>query len=98
MIVRTGPSLFHVSVGTLFLFPHQRQAIEVILSEAGDWLRYTGNCWIVYGGGPIQEWAKKLRAVQGLNTASIFIVDIGNEYTGYLTPEAWEWLKKFQQV
>jgi len=96
MIVKTGPLLFHVAVGVAFLFPHQRQAIEVILSEAGDWLRYTGNCWIVSGVGPIQGWAEKLRTVPGMNTASILIVDIGNEYTGYLTPEAWEWLKKFR--
>jgi hypothetical protein len=95
MIAKTGPSLYHVSIGS-FLFPAHRQAIEAILSDVGDWLRYTENCWIVYGSGPILGWAQRLRAVPGLQAGSILIVDIGLEFSGYLTPEAWEWVRKYR--
>jgi hypothetical protein len=96
MIVRKGSFLFHVGIGQALIFPDQQRAIERILSEAGDWLRYSANCWLVYGPGPIQAVAERLRSVPGMAAITILVVDLGVEYTGYMTPEAWDWIKKYQ--
>jgi hypothetical protein len=71
--------------------------IQPIINTADDWLKYAGNCWIVWSSQKPQEWFDKFAAVDALKPCSIFIVKIDlspspDNRAGQFPKWVWEWI------
>ncbi len=70
-------------------------AVQEILNDAADWLRYAPNCWLVYTYLDAAYWQKRLSGIKELRAKGFLICEANIEHrSGYLTKEIWEWFTK----
>ena len=63
-------------------------------NQAGDWLRYAPNCWIVWTSRDTQVWYRRLKPLLGeADNMLICKLDI-TERQGWLPQSTWEWINK----
>jgi hypothetical protein len=76
------------------------KALNKTFDFATQWARYAPNCWLLWTGQTIEEWARRISLTPGLPEnygALILTVDRGIEQRGGLTYDyIWEWFKKNQ--
>jgi hypothetical protein len=71
--------------------------IQPIINTADDWLKYTGNCWIVWSSLGPKQWFEKFEAVPELIKCSILIVKLDltpDNRAGQLPQWVWDWIQK----
>ena len=71
--------------------------IQPIINTADDWLKYAGNCWIVWSALTPKQWYEKFAAVPELSKCSVLIVrlDLSPENrAGQLPQWVWDWIQK----
>ena len=71
--------------------------VQSVVNTADDWLKYAGNCWIVWSRLTPKQWFEKFEAVPELSKCSVLIVrlDLSPENRSGQLPEwAWEWMRK----
>jgi hypothetical protein len=71
--------------------------IQPIINAADDWLKYAGNCWIVWTSQTPQQWYEKFIAIPELKSCSIFIVKIDlspspDNRAGQFQKWVWDWI------
>lgn len=69
---------------------------ESVFDTADDWLRYAGNCWILYTSLSPEEWYNRIKP--HLKESERFLICelvIGNRQ-GWMNQFAWEWLNKLR--
>src|ERR1700733_11967533 len=49
------------------------QKLETVLGEAGNWMRYSRNCWIIYSRASPTRWTSRIRQLSGMEKCSVFI-------------------------
>lgn len=73
----------------------QIKALQNTFNEATDWIRYTGNSWVLYTSQTPQVWTNKIRSTPGVENASFIIVPISaSEKWGIHQKWVWEWFEK----
>jgi hypothetical protein len=85
---------FHISIiwrGT----PKSSTTLQPIFDLADDWIFLGYACWIIYTGEHVSIWQGRIIAVLG-STDTCFISEITDVHgtAGWLSPSAWEWLRK----
>jgi hypothetical protein len=75
--------------------PEQRQALEIVLNEATDWLRYSSLSYLLWTSQSPQVWTDKIRATPGMESHSFLIapIDMGEKW-GIQQKWIWEWIEK----
>ena len=71
--------------------------IQRVINGADDWLKYAGNCWIVWSAKSPKEWYAEFERIEQLHNCSIFIVklDLSPENRGGQFPQwVWDWIQK----
>lgn len=71
--------------------------IQPIINGADDWLKYAGNCWIVWSSKTPQQWYEQFAPIERLKQCSIFIVklDLSPENRAGQFPQwVWDWIQK----
>jgi len=62
------------------------------LKNADGWWHYLDSCWLLSTNNSIKYWNDKIKPHIDDND-SLLIVEITNNYTGWLTQKAWDWIK-----
>ena len=72
--------------------------INNAMDQAGDWLRYDDNCWIVYTEHDANAWYKYLeRFLSDRVNQHLFICKLDPSMKqGWLPQWAWDWFKQRQ--
>ena len=74
------------------------QAVEnAIAAMCFDWLRYAGNCYVVWTNSDASMLAGALMTVSGMKQSHFLVVSIdliGGDGFAFMPPWAMEWLKK----
>jgi len=82
--------------------PTQIAIQNVIAAHALDWLRYSGNCWIVWTSETPQQWGDKFNAlVPEIQSTSflIFTFDLNSSLAdGWANfPQwIWDWIRRYR--
>jgi|SRR5271157_2994524 len=74
--------------------------IQPIINTADDWLKYAGNCWIVWSPHTAKQWYEKFAAVKELGACYVLIVNLDlapENRAGQLPDWAWSWIQKKRQ-
>ncbi|MDY7092609.1 MAG: hypothetical protein SX243_06520 [Acidobacteriota bacterium] len=64
------------------------------LKNSPDWWHYLGSTWLI----ATRETAGQLynRLAQHLDkNDSVLVIRVSNDYSGWLTQEAWDWINKY---
>jgi hypothetical protein len=87
-------SFFHISVAGTVLTNAEILDVQSALEHAPDWYRYANNNWIVYAHESLDYWRDRFRATNTLRGDRPFFVCAFTEYSGYMQPVVWQWMKK----
>lgn len=71
--------------------------VQPIINSADDWLKYAGNCWIVWSALSPKQWFEKFETVPELSKCSILIVKLDltpENRAGQLPQWIWDWIQK----
>jgi len=71
--------------------------IQPVINMADDWLKYAGNCWIVWSAKTPTEWHAQFQTIERLKNCTIFIINLdispGNR-AGQAPMWVWDWIGK----
>lgn len=68
--------------------------LNAVFDQAPDWLRYSGNCWIVRTDKSADWWANQLKPSLGpQDSLLIFQVNLKTRW-GFADKWIWEWIDK----
>jgi hypothetical protein len=85
-------------IGFVWTGPPKTKEMEPLFSrEARDWVRYAGNCWIVWTDKDTNYWADKLRPQLGVNDQVLVCplpMNINNSSQGWMSKFVWDWMHK----
>ncbi|TAN23991.1 MAG: hypothetical protein EPN33_04005 [Acidobacteria bacterium] len=93
------PRYYHIS----YILPPtvDPKAVESAINQQSlDWLRYTGNCYVVWTDADASMLAGALMTVPGMSAGNfmVFKMDMRADSFGYLPNWIWEWLQKDRTV
>lgn len=63
------------------------------IKECGTWWHYLDSTWLLSSSKTAQQIYNHVKGSID-NNDRILIIKVTNEYQGYLTKEAWEWIRK----
>jgi hypothetical protein len=66
-----------------------------ILKTAPSWWHYIESTWLIATDEPPELWFSKIKNAIGKDD-NLFIVEIkGSQRQGWLSQDAWDWIKKY---
>jgi hypothetical protein len=71
--------------------------IQPVINKADDWLKYTGNCWIVWSSKTPTEWYEQFAGIERLKACSILVVKLDltpQNRAGQFPEWIWDWIHK----
>lgn len=63
------------------------------LKKAGTWWHHLDSTWIISTNTGPDEWQERLRKHMD-DDDSLLVIEVTNNYQGWLPERAWEWLNK----
>lgn len=63
------------------------------IKKAGTWWHHLDSTWIISTSSGPEEWERRLRRHMDDND-SLLVIEICDNYQGWLPQKAWEWLEK----
>lgn len=71
------------------------KAVEEVLNQASDWIRYAPNCWLIYTTNKPSIWHDRLFALPGMKNQTYFICQVDvTARSGFLRKATWDWIQK----
>lgn len=64
------------------------------LKTAKNWWHYLDSTWLIVTEKSPIDWTKSLRPHIDSVEDSMLIVEIKNNYSGWLSRKAWDWIKR----
>ena len=82
-------------VGFHWQGPPKITELEPVFGKAFDWVRYSGNCWIIYTNTDIPTWVARVREHMGPND-NVIICELANirSSDGWMPKWIWDWVNK----
>jgi len=75
------------------LTSRQSSEFYTILKSASAWWHYLPSAWLIQTTETPHDWFKKLAPIMN-KSDRLLIVEIKNNYFGWLPKEAWDWIEK----
>lgn len=63
------------------------------IKKAGTWWHHLDSTWIISTSASPEEWQRRLRQHMDDND-NLLVIEICNNYNGWLPKKAWEWLRE----
>ncbi len=63
------------------------------IKKAGTWWHHLDSTWVISTKASPDEWQERLRRHIDEND-SLLVIEVTNNYQGWLPERAWEWLNK----
>lgn len=63
------------------------------LKTASSWWHYLESTWLLSTHDDPQTWRERLQSYIDSDADSILIIEIKNNYSGWLPKKAWDWIK-----
>jgi hypothetical protein len=76
--------------------PISPEIVDVVLSEAGDWLRFDGWSWLVYTPRTAHDITNALRPKLSPEDGILIIACDANDYSGFAQQWVWDWINKYR--
>jgi hypothetical protein len=79
---------------------HLQEAIHnIVTTSAEDWMKYGGNCWIVWTRDSAKQWVERFNPIPAMRMNSILATEIELvaspvKFYGQFPSEIWEWLNR----
>jgi hypothetical protein len=72
---------------------------NIVMNSSEDWMRYGGNCWIVWTRDSAKMWVERFNPIPLMGMNSILAVEIAVvaspvKLYGQFPAEIWEWLNR----
>jgi|ERR1700733_13979375 hypothetical protein len=73
------------------------EQVESLFNKATDWVKYSRNCWLLYTGLDLEVWAKRVRALPGMEKQNVFVMEVDDPHTaeGFLPDWIWDKLYEY---
>ncbi len=86
----------YLHIGFYFAgIPLIKELEPIFASLSEDWIRYAGNCWIVWTANSPEEWLRAFQPKLGIKDKMLILeLSSGQEPNGYLPEWIWHWLFK----
>jgi hypothetical protein len=75
------------------LTPIKEATLRIELQGASAWWHYLPNTWLIKTDKPPQYWHNKIAPIMQ-NTDRLLIIEVTNNYFGWLSKDAWDWFEK----
>jgi len=89
----------HLHIGIVWNGPSKFEQVQSLIDKVSnvEWMRYGGNCWIIYTSHTPTQWADYIRPHLN-STDQLVIYEVTNlgQADGWLPEKIWDWLKAFR--
>lgn len=69
------------------------EGMQTAIKSCGSWWHYLGSTWLVHTNLTAGQIYQRLAPHIDTND-NVLVIQVGNDYQGWLQQEAWDWIKQ----